>query len=131
MIRRLWHSSEGNAAIELALVLPLLIIVLVGIVDYGHIHFTRLAMTNAAREGARVGVTMPESDVQATAIARAEQYLASAGIEAGVTATVPSSSNPAVTVTITIDPLEPLIGLVPTPARLTVSASMRWELANP
>lgn len=130
MLRR-WRNTDGTAAIELGLVLPLLVIVLVAIIDYGHIHFTRLAMTNAAREGARVGVTMPESDAQAAAVATATSYLTNAGVAASVTATSPSQADPTVTVAITIDPFEPLIGLVPTPARLTVSASMRWELANP
>lgn len=129
-MRRL-RNADGTAAIELGLILPLLLVVLVGIVDYGHIHFTRLTMTNAAREGARVGVTMPETDAQAAAVAGATSYLANAGISAVVTATSPSQTNPTVTVTVTIDPFEPLIGLVPTPAKLTVSAAMRWELVNP
>jgi len=124
-------TQLGNAAIELGLVLPLLLVVLVGIIDYGHIHFTRLTMTNAAREGARVGVTMPDSEAQAAAVAAATAYLDRAGVDAAVTATVPSVADPTVTVTITIDAFEPLIGLVPTPSRLEVSSSMRWELASP
>ena len=131
MLRRLRRNSDGTAAIEFGLTLPLLLIVLVGILDYGQIHFTRLTMTNAAREGARVGVTMPETEAQAAAVAATTSYLAQAGVTAVVTATVPSQTDPTVTVTVTIDPYTPLIGLVPTPARLTVSASMRWELASP
>lgn len=131
MFRRLWRNANGTAALEFGLVLPLLLVVLVGIIDYGHIHFTRLAMTNAAREGARVGVTLPESEAQAAAVASASAYLENAGIDGTVTATAPSQANPTVSVTVTINPFEPLIGLVPTPARLTVSASMRWELATP
>lgn len=131
MLRRVRRNSDGTAAIEFGLILPLLLVVLVGILDYGQIHFTRLTMTNAAREGARVGVTMPETDAQSAAIAATQSYLAQAGVTAVVTATVPSQANPTVTVTVTIDPYTPLIGLIPTPSRLTVSASMRWELENP
>lgn len=131
MLRRLWRNADGTAAIEFGLILPVLLVVLVGIIDYGQIHFVRLTMTNAAREGARVGVTMPEPDAQAAAIAATNAYLTSANVTAVVTATTPSQTNPTVTVTVTIDPFQPLIGLVPTPARLTVSASMRWELVNP
>jgi Flp pilus assembly protein TadG len=131
MVQRLWRNADGSAAIEFGLVLPLLLVVLVGIIDYGQIHFTRLTMTNAAREGARVGVTMSEDDAQAAAVATTSSYLDRAGVDAVVTATVPSQSTPTVTVTVTIDRYEPLIGLVPTPGRLGVSASMRWELANP
>lgn len=128
---RVWLKADGNAAIELALILPLLVILLAGILDYGQIYFTRLTMTNAAREGARVGVTLPEADAQGAAITTASTYLANAGVDAAVTATSPSQADPTVTVTVTIVPFEPLIGLVPTPSQLTVSASMRWELANP
>ena len=131
MSRRLGTDTDGTAAIEFGLILPLLMIVLVGILDYGQIHFTRLTMTNAAREGARVGVTLPEADAQAAAIAAAQTYLANAGVTATVTATAPSLASPTVSVTVTIDPYTPLIGLVPTPGRLWVSASMRWELATP
>ncbi len=132
MSRRRWRNADGTAAIEFGLILPLLLVVLVGILNYGQIHFVRLTMTNAAREGARVGVTMPDTDAQAAAIAAANAYLTSANVSSAVvTATVPSQANPTVTVTVTIDPFEPLIGLVPTPNSLTVSASMRWELATP
>lgn len=131
MFDRLRRRTGGTAAIEFGLVLPVLLIVLVGIIDYGQIHFTRLTMTNAAREGARVGVTLPADQAQAAAIAAADAYLDRAGVEATVAATTPTDSDPTVTVTITIDPFSPLIGLVPTPDRLAVSASMRWELASP
>jgi len=125
------RDDRGTAAIEFGLVLPLLVVILVGIIDYGNVYFTRLAMTNAAREGARVGVTKNEADAQGAAVAATNAYLAQAGIDADVASTAPSQSNPTVTVTVTMDPYEPLIGLVPTPSRLTVSTSMRWELASP
>lgn len=131
MFRRLWRNADGTAALEFGLVLPLLLVVLLGIVDYGHIYFTRLTMSNAAREGARVGVTLPEAEAQTAAVAAAQSYLSRAGVSAAVAASAPSDSNPTVTVTITIDPFDPLIGLVPTPDQLAVSTSMRWELANP
>lgn len=131
MLRRLRHDAGGTAAIEFGLVLPVLLLILVGIVDYGHLHFTRLAMTNAAREGARVGVTLPADEARAAAIAAADAYLDRAGVTAAVAATTPSDAEPTVTVTVTLDPFTPLVGLVPTPDRLAVSASMRWELSNP
>ena len=131
MFRRLRRNAEGTAALEFGLLLPLLLVVLLGIIDYGHIYFTRLAMSNAAREGARVGVTLPEDEASAAATAAANDYLSQAGVSAAVVATTPSDADPTVTVTITIDPFEPLIGLVPTPNSLGVSSSMRWELASP
>lgn len=48
------HDSEsGQALVELAIVLPILILVLVAIVDFGRVFHGNLAVTTAAREAAR------------------------------------------------------------------------------
>jgi Flp pilus assembly protein TadG len=51
------RRERGAAAVEMALVLPLLIMLLGGIVDYGRYFWTQVQLTNAAREGARAGIT--------------------------------------------------------------------------
>lgn len=48
--------QEGNALVEFALVLPLLLLVFAGIVDFGFLFQRYEVLTNAAREGARIGV---------------------------------------------------------------------------
>jgi Flp pilus assembly protein TadG len=53
MVRR---SERGNALIEFALVLPLLLIIFAGIVDFGLLFQRSEVVTNAAREGARIAV---------------------------------------------------------------------------
>lgn len=122
--------ARGVAAVEFALVLPVLLALLLGIFDYGYVFFVRLGMTNAAREGARVGVTRDEpAIVSAAAVEAAERYLQSAGIEAETSASEPSSVDPRVVVTVTVDDFQPLVGFVPTPSRMSVSSTMRWELA--
>ena len=50
------RSRSGNALVEMALVLPLLLLVFAGIVDFGFLFQRYEVITNAAREGARVGV---------------------------------------------------------------------------
>ena len=131
MFRERIKNNDGVAALEFGLVLPVLMALLMGIVDYGQIYFVQLSMTNAAREGARVGATRSADNAAPAAVAAANAYLANAGITATVSATVPSEANPTVEVTITIGQWEPLCGLVPTPDTLNASASMRWELASP
>lgn len=50
------HRSEsGVAAIELAIVLPLLVLILFGIITFGTVFYNYIVITNAAREGARWG----------------------------------------------------------------------------
>ena len=46
-------QDRGAAMIELALILPLLVMLLVGIVDFGRAYSAQVSITGAAREGAR------------------------------------------------------------------------------
>ena len=74
-----WQSEEGSELIEFALVTPILILLLAGIFDFGMMFRSYEAVTNAAREGARIAV-LPgygQADVQA----RVAQYLAAAGLK--------------------------------------------------
>lgn len=50
------RSERGAELIEFALVLPLLLLVVLGIVDFGFLFQRMEVVTNAAREGARIGV---------------------------------------------------------------------------
>ena len=89
--RRLAGAESGNAVIELAFTLPLLLIVVMGIFDFGLMFQRYEVVTNAAREGARIGV-LP-GYTSADAIARATQYLSSGGLTTcGTCITAPIAS---------------------------------------
>jgi Flp pilus assembly protein TadG len=49
------RREQGAALVELALILPLLLVVIAGIVDFGFAFQRYEVITNAAREGARLG----------------------------------------------------------------------------
>ena len=53
------RSERGQGLVELALVLPLLILLLAGTVDLGRAFFSYIVITNAAQEGARAGSRLP------------------------------------------------------------------------
>jgi Flp pilus assembly protein TadG len=59
---RNWRSERGQSLIETALTLPLLLMVSVGIFEFGRAYQTWQVVTNAAREGARMSV-LPDSTV--------------------------------------------------------------------
>ena len=61
------RSDRGAAAVEMALVLPVLILLIGGIIDYGRYFFTEIQLTNAAREGARAGIVLSDPVIRATA----------------------------------------------------------------
>jgi Flp pilus assembly protein TadG len=124
--------QAGVAALELGLLLPLLVAILLGIIDYGWVYFTKLTLTNAAREGARVGVTRDADSAQEAARTATLAYLTAARVTGAVVeATVPSEAEPSVRVRVTVNPFAPLVGFVPTPSSLSASSTMRWELAEP
>lgn len=51
------HKSEnGQAIIEFAYVLPFLIIIVLGIIEFGVLFYDQAVVTSASREGARAGI---------------------------------------------------------------------------
>lgn len=50
-----WRE-RGAAAVELAIVFPMLMLIIAGIVDFGRYFMVEIQLTNAVREGARVSV---------------------------------------------------------------------------
>ncbi len=56
-VKKLFHKREnGQSAVEFALVLPILLILLCGIIDFGWVYYNQITLNNAAREGARYAV---------------------------------------------------------------------------
>lgn len=79
--------DEGAAAVEMALVVPVLLTLVLGIVDFGFAFSAKIAVTQAAREGARV-IALGGSSSEATA--RVNQALTSSGQVLPVTVSYPT-----------------------------------------
>lgn len=62
----LLRGTEAAAIIEFAVALPLLIVLVVGIFDFGGAFNLKQELNNAAREGARFGAAQPTNDISAT-----------------------------------------------------------------
>ncbi|HIC89426.1 MAG TPA: pilus assembly protein [Anaerolineae bacterium] len=54
-MRRNLRQGRGQSLVELALLLPVLLLILVGVVDVGRAFHAYLVVTNSAREAARYG----------------------------------------------------------------------------
>jgi Flp pilus assembly protein TadG len=52
-------STRGQSLVELAIVLPVLLLLLMGILQLGFLLFTQVGLTNAAREAARNAASIP------------------------------------------------------------------------
>lgn len=55
MLRRIRGQGKGQALVEMALLLPLLLLLLFGIIEFGRVMSASLIVTHGAREGARYG----------------------------------------------------------------------------
>jgi Flp pilus assembly protein TadG len=84
-----WRSERGGALVELAVVLPVLVLIAIGVMDYGRVYYTSVTVANAARAGAewgaygRAGSSTADADIQ--------NFAKIEGAEAG-TLTVTSST---------------------------------------
>ena len=110
------RGREGAAALEFALVLNLLLVLLMGMIDFGHAWFLRQVITNASREGARAGVVYPHHvmDIPGIVTSRVKDALP------GTMATDP-------TLNVTVD-----VGTGSTadPLTVTVNYTKTWWIIN-
>ena len=58
--RRASDRGRGQAMVEFALVVPVFLLVLSGILDFGFMLFTRMSVINATREGAHAGIIVAD-----------------------------------------------------------------------
>lgn len=89
------QSESGAELIEVALTLPLLMLVLLGIIEFGFVFQQYEVITNAAREGARVAVLPSYSTDDAKT--RINNYLDASGLKSS-SATVNVAAQTAVAI---------------------------------
>lgn len=140
---RRWGSERGAELIEMVVVLPLLLLVLFGIIDFGFLFQRYVVLTNAAMEGARVG--MLPNYTMADAQNRAVDYAATGGVPGTVNAVavvqnVPQPGGgtwPSIQVTVThtynyqyIGPIASMFGGTFSSVNLTTRSIMRRQLGS-
>lgn len=110
LLRGLVRGKEGAAAVEFAIVLNVLLLLLMGMIDFGHAWFLKQVITNASREGARAGVVYPHplNEVQPRVITAVASHL-----PAGMV-----TDNPPVII--------PGTGLTGDPLKVTVTYTKNW-----
>lgn len=138
MINR--RSERGAELVEFALVLPLLLLLGLGICDFGMLFQRYEIVTNAAREGARAGaVGLSQAQVEAIV----GEYLQAGGLKAQPEIEVAETTIPAnpplngVRVTVAypngsfiIEPLAKMFGSSLEAVTLRSAATMRKEMGS-
>lgn len=96
------HDSErGAAAVEFAILLPLLLMLVLGIIEFGRAYNTQLTLTNAARDGVRVMAINNSPTAAATAVQNAATSV-STTIPASAITVSPTVCSTGAQVTVTI-----------------------------
>lgn len=130
-MRRLREDRRGQAMVELAIVLPILLLLVMGIIDFGRIYHGYLAVTTAAREAARqaaIGAT--DAEIKETALTAAsplDTAALSVQVSPGESGRYPGT---AITVEVrySLPLLTPIIqGMLPNPFTVTGQAVMKKE----
>lgn len=70
MWKKIAADSKGASAVEFAMILPVLVVILFGIIEFGIILYNKAVITNASREGARYGIVYrpPGEEISCPAI---------------------------------------------------------------
>lgn len=85
------RQQRGNALIETAFVMPLLLLVSISVFEFGRAFQYWQVLTNAAREGARIAVLPGTSDDEVTT--RVQTYLSSGQLSRSGSATIAVDRN--------------------------------------
>lgn len=127
------RDEDGAAAVEFAIVLIPLMLILFGIISYAYMFSVRQALTQAAAEGARAAAVAPPGDSQARGTAAVEKALGGYGdldcggaVACTVSSPAPCGSAQCVTVTVKLDyeSYDPFnLPLVPMPKTLQFTSS--------
>ncbi len=117
------RRQRGAAAVEFALVFPLVVLLFLGMVEAALVARTQLELTAAAREGAREAAVATDP---ARAVAAARAALGALSPEATVSVTRPHTVGARTTVEVGVE-YRPAGGLLGLGFPLRASATMRVE----
>ena len=131
-----YKQQCGSATVEMAIILPLLLLLVFGTAEFGIALYRQEVLTNASREGARAGIVLSTPAVTTAQIQSAvTNYLTSAGWNAALATVTATGAGGAfgddVTVTVTFNTsfsiLSALVPGIPATKTLTAQTVMRHE----
>ena len=129
-LKRFHRDCKGQALVEMALVLPILLMLLFGIIEFGRVFNAYLVTSQASREGARAAaVGSADADVVQSA-RKAAGIFDPAEVAVNIKPKAPRETGQAVTVKVSydLDLVAPFINVIlPDPMTITGSTVMRVE----
>jgi len=126
MLRRRMRSERGAAAVEFALVLPLLVLLVFGIAEFGRAFYIQSTISGAAREGVRrIALADPSDPTGTGAATTALGGLTGASLNPGSTCPDPPGATPPNTTFTITYPFTFVTGLFGSSITLTGKGVMR------
>lgn len=120
---------RGQALVEVALILPMLLVIIIGLFDFGRAIYVYNTLSNAARTAARVAVV--DQDPAAIEAAARREAVAIAPLSVVLSGCSTMDCLYTVTVSHPYQAATPLIGAIVGPITLDATASMPVEFENP
>lgn len=134
ILKRFLRNQRGQTLVELALILPILVILLMSTIEFGRIFFTYLTVTHASREAVRSTVihTGKDNAYILQKVQDSASWLDAGDIAVEVTPTSPASRTTGVPLTVRVSyPVElftPVISeVLPNPFIVKAQTTMRIE----
>ena len=127
-IVELRRSEKGQGMVEFIFVLPFLLLLVFGMAETGMILNAKITATQAAREGARSSVILPEgADYVAAAESNVATYMANIGRSSGYLTDAEVLSSDSLSVTVFYNYIPSFIPGLPNPLQLESTVIMRIE----
>ncbi len=126
-------SRRGSITVEFAFSMPIVLVMLLGVLEWGWLLGREVAIVQVAREAAHAGARAhSDDDPAAVAGLRARADLQTAGFDADDATITTSLSDSGTEAGEVVDvqirhPYEPMVGLIPTPDDLFARATFRLE----
>lgn len=120
---------RGSISVEFGVTLPIILLLLVGVLEWGRMLAREVAVVTIARDAAHAGA-ITKTNAENVALRQAQDGLRAAGFDpATASVLVQSQANPVgelLKVEVTV-PFRPLFGLIPTTPQLYASTILRRE----
>lgn len=130
MVKRLWKGTSGQALVEFALILPVFLLILLGITEFGRIYAAQLTVSHAAREGARLAVVGAPDATITQRVQESSPQLDASKLTISITPTQPRTRGEQVTVQVSypVEIYAPLIrDMLGNPFIVQGQSTMRME----
>ena len=137
VLTKKYRKEKGQSLVEFAVILPVLLIIVFGIIDFGWLFYNQAALNNSCREGARFAVVNTGKTDRLTLIQTKVLAVSPASIKTGMTITTTYSNTSnmllgdvTVTLVTNVKVLTPLLGVFTNNQQKSLDASVTMKVES-